>query len=145
MRSQLALIAAGLVVLGSIAYGGFVSRTFGFRRVEPARENRSIEAPAYSTLTSGSGGGTLIASVSVGNGPYAAAYNSQNGYVYVASSNLTSCEPGCVRPGSVSVIDGTTVIATIPVGNGPLGVGYDSGNGYIYVANSQSNNISVID
>src|SRR5438445_13319972 len=118
MRSLPVLVAAGLVLLGSFAAAGFVSSTFGFLRGEPARENRSTEAPAYSTLTSGSGGGTLIASVSVGNGPYAAAYNSQNGFVYVANSNLTSCEPGCVRPGVGSVIDGATVIGTVPDGNG---------------------------
>ncbi|MGQ0797987.1 MAG: hypothetical protein ACT4OI_09040, partial [Methanobacteriota archaeon] len=96
MQGLPAFVVAVLVVLGSLAAAGIVSRTLGFLGGEAGGENRSTEGPEYSASTSGSGGGTLIASVSVGNGPYAAAYNSQNGYVYVANSNLTSCEPGCV-------------------------------------------------
>ena len=62
------------------------------------------------------------------------AYDSGNGYVYVANSGSNN----------VSVISGTTVVATIPVGNIPYGVAYDSENGYVYVANSGSNTTSVI-
>src|SRR5438132_503978 len=80
-------------------------------------------------------GGTVIATVSVGNYPVGAAYNSGNSYVYVANSVSNS----------VSLISGTTVVATIPVGGNPRGVAYDGGNGYIYVANCDLNAVNVID
>src|SRR5439155_158405 len=82
-------------------------------------------------------GGTVIATVSVGNYPVGAAYNSGNSYVYVANSVSNS----------VSLISGTTVVATVPIGYGasPLGVAYNSGNGYVYVSNYGQNTVSVID
>src|SRR5207249_2310768 len=80
-------------------------------------------------------GGTVIATVSVGNYPVGAAYNSGNSYVYVANSVSNS----------VSVIAGTTVIATIPVDYALSGLAYNSGNGYVYVANSGRSAVSVID
>src|SRR5256712_78768 len=72
--------------------------------------------------------------VTVGRGPYGLAYNSKNGYVYVADN----------QENSVTVISGTTVVATVPVGDSPVGVGSDGGNGYVYVTNDNSNNVSVI-
>jgi YVTN family beta-propeller protein len=66
--------------------------------------------------------------------PYAMAYNSSNGYVYV--TNNTSDD--------VAVINGTQIIRRIPVGAGPLGVVYNPANGYIYVANQVSDTVSVI-
>src|SRR5579885_2782753 len=66
--------------------------------------------------------------------PIGVAFDSSNGYVYVANPNS----------GSVSVINGATntVIASITVGFVPYGVAFDSSNGYVYVANSES--VSVI-
>src|SRR3989442_13193252 len=75
-----------------------------------------------------------MAKVAVGVYPVGVAYDSGNGYVYVA--NLGSND--------VSVISGTTVVATIPVGIGPHGVAYNSENGYVYVTNSFSSDESVI-
>jgi YVTN family beta-propeller protein len=69
--------------------------------------------------------------------PDAAAFDSTNGYVYVAYSGSNN----------VSVINGATntVIASINVGfSGPFGVAFDSNNGYVYVTNVNSNNVSVI-
>src|SRR3989454_1134804 len=79
-------------------------------------------------------GTSVVATIPVGNIPYGVAYDSGNGYIYVANINSNN----------VSVIDGTSVIASVPVGSGPDGVGYNGGNGYIYVANQNSNNVSVI-
>jgi len=79
-------------------------------------------------------GTTVIATVTVGNCPVGAAYDSGNGYVYVANRYSNN----------VSAINGTTVVATIPVANYPAGVGYDSGNGYVYVTSTGSNTVSVI-
>src|SRR6266480_211959 len=145
MRTISTLALAGLLVLGSFAAAGALSGPFTFLGEAMGGQSRWTEGLATDTLITGSSSGTIVAAIPVGNGPYDLAYDSGNGYVYVANSNLTSCEPGCVRPGNVTVIDGTTVITTIPVGNGPEGVAYDSGNGYVYVTNSQSNDVSVID
>src|SRR5205809_52156 len=145
MRTISTLALAGLLVLGSFAAAGALSGPFTFLGEAMGGQSRWTEGLATDTLITSSSSGTIVAAIPVGNGPYDLAYDSGNGYVYVANSNLTSCEPGCVRPGNVTVTDGTTVITTIPVGNGPEGVAYDSGNGYVYVANSQSNDVSVID
>jgi YVTN family beta-propeller protein len=69
-------------------------------------------------------------------GPAGVAYDSSNGYVYVANAGSKS----------VSVISGATnkVIANIAVGSAPDGVVYDPSNGYVYVANSNSSTVSVI-
>jgi len=79
---------------------------------------------------------TVIANISVGEGPYGVLYDPSNGYIYVTNT----------AQNNVSVIDGAnnTVIASINVGFNPEGVAYDPSNGYIYVANSFSNSISVI-
>src|SRR5205809_66186 len=145
MRTISTLAVAGLLVLGTFAAAGALSSPFTFLGEAMGGQSRWTEGLATDTLITGSSSGTIVAAIPVGNGPYDLAYDSGNGYVYVANSNLTSCEPGCVRPGNVTVIDGTTVITTIPVGNGPEGVAYDSGNGYVYVTNCGSNNVSVID
>src|SRR5438046_9492489 len=143
MRTNSTLAVAGLLVLGTFAAAGALSSPFTFLGEAMGGQSRWTEGLATDTPITGSSSGTVVAASPVGNGPYDLAYDSGNGYVYVANSNLTSCEPGCVRPGNVTVIDGTTVITTIPVGNGPEGVAYDSGNGYVYVANWDSNDVSV--
>src|SRR2546428_195804 len=133
MRSLPALVAVGLVVIGSFA-AAVVSSPIGFLGETRGGENQSTEDLAPSAPTTDSGGGTVIANVPVGLYPFGVAYNSGNGYVYVANVNSNN----------VSVISGTTVVASVLVGNGPDAVGYDSGNGYVYVANQNSNTVSVI-
>src|SRR2546426_2200714 len=79
---------------------------------------------------------TVIATVQVGTGPFAVAYDSAKGEVFVA--NFYS--------NTVSVIsDGTnTVVATIPVGTNPAGVAYDFLKSQVFVSNDFSNDVSVI-
>src|SRR3989442_1399481 len=126
------------------------------------------------SFTAITAGGIVVATVPVGNYPVGVAYDSGNGYVYVAnqgSSNVSvisgttvvaTVPVGFLAHGvaydggngyvyvtdqasnTVSVVNGTTVVTTVPIANGPAGVAYDSGNGYVYVANSYSNNVSVI-
>src|SRR2546425_12536271 len=134
MRSLPALVAAVLVVLGSIAAEAVVSSPFGFLGEVKGAENQLTQGLASSAPTPDSGGGTVVANVTVGNSPQGVGYNSGNGYVYVANWGSDT----------VTVIDGTTVVATVAVGNNPFGVGYNGGNGYVYVANQGSNNVTVI-
>src|SRR2546425_10733047 len=98
-------------------------------------ESRLTEGFSSSGPTPDSGGGTVIATIPVGDYPFGVAYDSGNGYVYVANYNSNN----------VSIISGTTVVATIPVGGGPSGIAYDSGNGYVYVANALSDNVSAVE
>jgi YVTN family beta-propeller protein len=79
--------------------------------------------------------GALVATVSgLGPEPWSAAYDSENGEVYVSNDGGNT----------VSVLSGTSLIATIPVGSGPRGVAFDPENGTIYVANYLSGNVSII-
>jgi len=66
-----------------------------------------------------------VATVTVGTDPGLAAYDSGNGYIYVANAGSHN----------VSVISGTTLKATVSVGESPEFPTYDSGNGWIYVSN----------
>src|SRR2546427_277349 len=134
MRSLPALVAAVLVVLGSIAAEAVVSSPFGFLGEMRGAENQLTQGLASSAPTPDSGGGTVVANVTVGNSPQGVAHDSGNGYVYVANWGSDT----------VTVIDGTTVVATVPVGRLPRGVGYNSENGYVYVANQCSNTVTVI-
>src|SRR3989454_2298255 len=152
MRSLPALVAAVLVVLGSIAAEAVVSSPFGFLGEMRGAENQLTQGLASSAPTPDSGGGTVVANVTVGNSPQGVAHDSGNGYVYVANSgsgNITGVIGGTIVAaearesvaegegdngggGSVNienkgtekptVIDGTTVVATVPVGNNPFGV-----------------------
>src|SRR3989475_327574 len=128
------VVAAGLVVLVIFAAAVVVSDPFGLQAEMRGAESRLTEGFSSSGPTPDSGGGTVIATIPVGDYPFGVAYDSGNGYVYVANYNSNN----------VSIISGTTVVATIPVGGGPSGIAYDSGNGYVYVANLASNNTSVI-
>src|SRR2546428_6472229 len=121
-----ALIAAGLVVLGGCAAEAVVASSFGLVGESRGGENRLTESLATSTPTPDTGGGTVIATIPVGHEPYGVAYNSGNGYVYVANSYSNN----------VSVIDGTTVVATIPDITYPVDAAYDTANEYVYVTNS---------
>ena len=102
-------------------------------------------SPSSGTLTvSGAGGAqavtftTVVTSVPVGSGPIGLAYDSANGYVYVANGGGNN----------VTVLNGTKVVANVPCGPGPWGVVYDPQNGYVYTANwnggSTSQTVTVI-
>src|ERR687895_723190 len=75
---------------------------------------------------------SMATNVPVGMSPFGIAYNSENGYVYVA--NFYS--------NSISVLDGFTndLVMTIPLDNNtfPAGVIADSDNGDVYVTNFYS-------
>jgi YVTN family beta-propeller protein len=79
----------------------------------------------------------VVMTIPVGDAPFAIAFNSDNGYMYV--TNAASAR--------VTVIDGSTneVIKTIPVGNAPEAIAFNSDNGYVYVTNRNSDTVSVID
>ena len=78
----------------------------------------------------------VVATITVGSGPEAAAYDSGTGEVFVANAHS----------GNVSVISDVTnkVVATVTVGNSPDGIAYDSGKGEVFVANAESDTVSVI-
>ncbi|MGI0133208.1 MAG: hypothetical protein ACREDK_09035 [Thermoplasmata archaeon] len=79
---------------------------------------------------------TVVATVAVGNTPEAAAYDSQDGDIYVANAVSNS----------VTVISdaSNTAITSISVGSSPVAIAYDSANGQVYVTNYGSNTVSVI-
>jgi len=64
---------------------------------------------------------SVVATVTVGNAPYTAAYDSAKGEVFVANGNNNT----------VSVISDSsnTVVANVTMGNIPLGVAYDPAKG----------------
>src|SRR6267378_6991046 len=107
MRGLPALVAAGLVVLGSIAAAVVATSPFGFMGGAGGGANALTEGLASSTPTPDSAGGTVVATIPVGDYPFGVAHDRANGYIYVA--NLYS--------NSLSLISGTTVVATVPVGN----------------------------
>jgi YVTN family beta-propeller protein len=81
---------------------------------------------------------TVVATITVGSGPYGVAVNPAGTRVYVAN-RLDS---------TVSVIDtatNTVIGSPIPVGAFPVGVAVNPAGTRVYVANSASNNVSVID
>jgi len=89
---------------------------------------------------------SVIATITVGTGPYGDLFDPANGYVYTANGNHFSAG-GDV--GSISVIDPSTnkVITNIaePFGHTPRELAFDSANGDIYAADVYSNTVSVID
>lgn len=124
-------------------------------------------------LTS-SGPAGVLSTINVGADPGLAAYDSGNGYVYLAntgSHNMSVInamklqatvsvgespefptydgETGWIYVSDVSyhtieVLSGTTLEFLIPVGANPQASAYDSGNGDVYVPNQGSNNVSVV-
>ena len=102
------LVAAGLLVLVGFA-AAVSSSPFGFFGWASGGEIRSTERPASLASTQDLRDGTDVATISVGQGPSGVAYNSGNGYVYVAN----------YYSNNVSVISGTTVVA-------PLSTVYDT-------------------
>jgi YVTN family beta-propeller protein len=99
----------------------------------------SLSTISYYNIPKKANADSVIATITVGTGPYGDLFNPANGYVYVAN----------VFSHSVSVIDPqkNTVITTItePTGQTPRELAYDSTNGFIYVADVYSNTVSVID
>ena len=77
----------------------------------------------------------IVSNVSVGGGPTSAAFDPENGYVYVSTGSST-----------VAVINGTTnvVVDHVQVGTQPDDAMVDGANGNVLVTNSASNNITVI-
>jgi YVTN family beta-propeller protein len=80
---------------------------------------------------------TVTGTIPVGSNPLEAAFDPDNGYIYVANEGS----------GAVSVIDGSknAVIATIPGVLDPVRLVYDPSNHHIYVAGHNSNSVSIID
>src|SRR3989442_1420124 len=107
MRSLPALVAAVLVVLGSIAAEAVVSSPFGFLGEKRGAEYQLAAGRSSSAPTPDSGGGRVVETATVANSPRGVANSSNNGDVFVASWGGNT----------VTVIDGTTVVATVPVGN----------------------------
>src|SRR2546428_8155086 len=117
-----------VVALSSLAWGGpgwFLGAAMG-------ASNHDQGSLVTSAPTLGSGVGTIVATVPVGNGPWGVGYDSGNGYAYVANSGSNT----------VSGVSWTTVAATIPVGSVPLGVGYNNAKGIAYVSDIDSNKMS---
>ena len=77
-----------------------------------------------------------IATIQVGDGPWALVWNSTNNKVYCAHN----------WDASVTVIDGATnqVITTIQVGDEPCAFAWNSIRNRVYLANQESSSISVI-
>ena len=82
---------------------------------------------------------SVIATITVGTGPYGAIFNPITGHVYTAD----------IASSTVSVIDtaSNSVLATIHLPNNytPRELALDSKRNYIYTANVYSNTLSVID
>src|SRR5262249_3423935 len=86
------------------------------------------------TIVNETGAVSVIRLAGGSQGVQRAAYNRNNGYVYVTSGQFNT----------TTVISGTQVVATVPVGSRPANIAYNNGNGYIYVSNSYGNTVSAI-
>ena len=80
---------------------------------------------------------SVIATITVGDGPQGIAFDSENNRMYVVNQT----------DDTVSVIDTAknSVIATVTVGDGPQGIAFDSENNRMYVVNTSDDTVSVID
>jgi YVTN family beta-propeller protein len=87
-----------------------------------------LRAPAYAPSASPTDFGGVVASISVGSGPYGIAYDDAHDHIYVANDYSDN----------VTVINGSTntVLRSIAVGGHPIAVAYDSAKDYVYVVNS---------
>jgi YVTN family beta-propeller protein len=110
-------------------YEYMIGAPFGWQLVRPSATGTVHVAGTPNTV--------VVASIGVGSEPYWIAYDSSNGYLYVAN----------VDSDSLTVIDGATdavVVPSIVVGDTPVAVAYDPSNGFLYVANYWSANLTVI-
>ncbi len=112
--------------------------TIGFRETNGTYSYSVATVPGY-TASPSSGSITVsgsavaqtitftrsVNSIPVGSGPIGLAYDSANGYVYVANGGSNN----------ISVLSGTKVIASVPAYNSPWGLAYDAADGYVYAAN----------
>lgn len=82
---------------------------------------------------------SVIATITVGTGPYGAIFNPITGHVYTAD----------IASSTASVIDtaSNSILATIHLPNGytPRELALDTKRNYIYTANVYSNTLSIID
>ena len=96
--------------------------------------------PLIGTPIQGLANTVVVPSIPVGTWAADAAFDSSNGYVYVANAGSDN----------VTVINGATnkvVVPSIPAGGIeglPTSVVYDSSNGYLYVVNVGPDNVTVI-
>jgi YVTN family beta-propeller protein len=79
-------------------------------------------------------GTTLLGTIAVNSTPFAPAYSTATGTVYVPSSGTDN----------LSVISGTTYVGPLNVGRDPVDALFDGVDGEVYVTNYLSNNVSVI-
>src|SRR2546428_5981657 len=86
MRSLAAFVAAGLVVLGSFTAAAVMASSSSFLGEARGVDNPSTEGLASSGPTPDSGGGTVVAPISVGVYPRGAANDPVNRYIYVANT-----------------------------------------------------------
>ncbi len=76
-----------------------------------------------------------MATVTVGESPFAIAFNDNNQNMYVTN----------IGSGTVSVIDqNNDVVDTVTVGDFPFAIAYNPGNEHLYVVNEVSDTVSVI-
>src|SRR6266446_1958767 len=103
------------------------SKSSGFR-VILAISMLSLLMFSFSFVSMARASQTVVTTIPVGAGPFAVAYDSGIGEVFVANSENNT----------VSVISDVSniVVATILVGGYPNGLAYDSGMGEVFVANS---------
>jgi YVTN family beta-propeller protein len=125
----------GLVVVGMLALVLGLSMTTGVLAV-----GIGVGGPAHSGATIDVGKSPAVrpaaTSVPVGSQPWAVAYDSGKGEIFVTNS----------ASNNVSVINDATnaVVANIPVDKKPLAAVYDSGKGEVFVANERSGSVWVI-
>lgn len=76
---------------------------------------------------------SVVGSIFLDQDPVGIAYDSVNGYEYVADASE-----------NVSVINGSSLVATIPETLWPIADAFDPANQYVYVVNYDSNNVGVL-
>src|SRR6266446_128727 len=111
------------------------SKSSGFR-VILAISMLSLLMFSFSFVSMARASQTVVTTIPVGAGPFAVAYDSGMGEVFVANSENNT----------VSVISdlSNTVVATIPVGTYPAGAAYDGVMREVFVTNQFSSSVSVI-
>src|SRR5256712_12860162 len=129
LRRQAALVGLCLLTAFSSLAGGGSGRFLGAAQ---GASNQFQDGLGTSAPTPDSRGGTVIATVPVGNGPWGVGFDRGNGYAYVANSGSKT----------TTVISGTTGVATVSGGSFPPGGGDDSENGESYGAKLYSKNVS---
>jgi YVTN family beta-propeller protein len=124
--------ALGIIGVGALTVLGSLSLGQGPAGLRQGGEPRMI-GPANERGSNMSGDTSGLATVLVGSGASAMAYDAGNGLVYVVDTNCTGTPCG---KGAVSVISGAVLVATIPVPIDPDSVIYDPANGDVYVGST---------